>query len=57
VISQRRPWMIYIHTTFQNKKDFDGEDIETNYPRDTIVIIQFFPRDRAYAWGSKRYCF
>ena len=35
----------YIYTTFQHKKDFDGEDIATNYPRDTIVIIQFFPRD------------
>jgi len=26
---------IYIYTTFQNKKDFDGEDIETNYPRES----------------------
>jgi hypothetical protein len=49
--SRRRPWMIYIYTTFQNKKDFDGEDIETNYPRDTIVIIHFFPRDRAVCLG------
>jgi hypothetical protein len=40
-----------IYTTFQNKKDFDGEDIATNYPRDTIVIIHFFPRDGAVCLG------
>jgi hypothetical protein len=30
---------IYIYNPFQNKKDFDGEDIATNYPpRDGSVI-------------------
>ena len=39
--------MIY-YITFQHKKDFDWEEIATNYPcDDTIVIIQFFPRDGA----------
>ena len=39
--------------TFQNKRDFDGDqDIATNYPRDTIVIIQM-----PYAWGFKSYAF
>jgi len=31
--------IIYIYITFQNKKDFDGEDIAPNYPpRDGSVI-------------------
>ena len=54
VMWRRPPWMIiyiYIYITFPNKKDFDGEDIETNYPRDTIVIIHFFPPDQAVCLG------
>jgi hypothetical protein len=45
-----------VYNPFQNKKDFDGEDIATNYPpRDGSVIplssCNFFPRDGAVRLG------
>jgi len=50
--------VLYIYNAFQNEKDFDGEDIATNYPpRDGSVIplssCNFSHEMGPYAWGSK----
>jgi hypothetical protein len=54
--------VLYIYNAFQNEKDFDGEDIATNYPpRDGSAIplssCNFSHEMGPYAWGSKRYGF
>jgi hypothetical protein len=62
LICQNLKTNIYIYNAFQNKKDFDGEDIATNYPpRDGSVIplssCNFSHEMGPYAWGSKSYGF